>query len=305
VSVVLLAVIFMIVPWDEARSAAARLPLGVWAAVLGGFVAGHALGIIKWRGLVNAGGATLAARDAIRSYGAGLFANLCLPSVVGGDVLRATLASRATRRPEAAWFGGLSDRAIDITATAVLIVIGGLLARDEYPKHLGATLGAGLVVAILAAPLVLWFVAQRRLASWPKRVRRPIARSLVVMRRLRRSPSSALYALGLSLVMQSGFVMLNAWIGSHLGVQVGLSVWFFVWPLAKIAGLMPISLGGLAVRDATLAALLAPAGVPLALGVVAGLIWQSVMIAGGLVGGLAWLGVGHRVLHWRIDPRSA
>jgi uncharacterized membrane protein YbhN (UPF0104 family) len=71
-------------------------------------------------------------------------------------------------------------------------------------------------------------------------------------------------------------------------------VWFLVWPLAKLAGLLPISLGGLAVREATLAALLAPFGVPIALGVVCSLLWQTVLIAGGLLGGLAWLGLGRR-----------
>jgi uncharacterized membrane protein YbhN (UPF0104 family) len=52
---------------------------------------------------------------------------------------------------------------------------------------------------------------------------------------------------------------------------------------------MPISLGGLAVREATLAALLTPFGVPFALGVVCSLLWQTVLIGGGLIGGLVWL----------------
>ena len=48
VSVTLLATLLAIVPWEEIRAGAARLPLGVWAAVLGGFIAGHALGVLKW-----------------------------------------------------------------------------------------------------------------------------------------------------------------------------------------------------------------------------------------------------------------
>jgi uncharacterized membrane protein YbhN (UPF0104 family) len=104
-----------------------------------------------------------------------------------------------------------------------------------------------------------------------------------------RQPSIALAGFGLSLTIQSGFVLLNAWLGHHIGVRVPLAVWFLAWPLAKVASLMPISLGGLAVREASLAALLAPFGVPLAMGVLASLLWQSVLIAGGLAGGLLWL----------------
>ena len=95
-------------------------------------------------------------------------------------------------------------------------------------------------------------------------------------------------------MIQSSFVLLNAWLGGHIGVKVPLGVWFLVWPLAKVASLMPISLGGLAVREASLAGLLAPFGVPLALGVLTSLLWQTVLIAGGLTGGLVWLLLGRR-----------
>jgi uncharacterized membrane protein YbhN (UPF0104 family) len=305
VSITLLALIFVVVPWDEMQSAFSRLPLGAWAAVLLGFIAGHGLGVVKWRALVNAGGARLTVRDAVRCYGAGLFANLCLPTVVGGDVLRATLAGKVARNAEAAWFGGLSDRAIDIAATVLLIAVGGVLVRAHYPQAIGNTLGLGAVLGLLALPLVGWFVARRPLNRWPSRLRRPIARSLVVIRRIRRSPSAALTAVGISLAMQAGFVLLNAWIGHRIGVDVALGVWFFVWPLAKVAGLMPISLGGLAVRDATLAALLAPAGVPVAIGVVAALIWQTIAICGGLIGGLVWWSLQERTPQLHVDPRSA
>ena len=95
--------------------------------------------------------------------------------------------------------------------------------------------------------------------------------------------------LPLSLVIQGSFVLLNAWLGRNVGIHVDLAVWFLVWPLAKIASLMPISLGGLAVREASLAALLVPFGVPVAYSVVCSLLWQSVLIVGGLFGGLVWL----------------
>ena len=108
-------------------------------------------------------------------------------------------------------------------------------------------------------------------------------------RRLYATPSRGSSALGLSLTIQSSFVLLNRELGQAIGIEVPLAVWFLVWPLAKIAGLMPISLGGLAVRETTLAALLTPFGVPFALGVVCSLLWQTVLIVGGLLGGLTWV----------------
>ncbi|HJR43927.1 MAG TPA: lysylphosphatidylglycerol synthase transmembrane domain-containing protein [Gemmatimonadaceae bacterium] len=288
VSVGLLALLFVLLPWHDVRDAFTRLPLSVWALVLAGFLAGHQLGVVKWRLLINAGNASLRLADATRCYAAGLFANLCLPSIVGGDVLRAALAGKASGRPEAAMLGGVADRAIDIVTMVLLVAAGTLMIGRQLPGEwrmiAPAVVFLGLTVLLALVP----FVLRRPLSWWPRRVRRPLGRSLVALRRIARDRRAAGGALLLSLLIQSGFVVLNYWIGRAIGVETTLAVWFLVWPLAKVAGLLPISLGGLAVRDATLGALLVPFGVPLARGVVAALIWQTVMIAGGLIAGAIW-----------------
>lgn len=292
----LLVILFLVLPWQDVRAAVSRVPVWLWLTVLAGFLLGHRAGVAKWRLLVNAGRARLSTRDAVRFYAAGLFANLCLPTVVGGDVVRAALAARATGRTEAAVFGGAADRMIDVAVTALLIVVGAITARNRFPGSMGDALAAGILALVLAVAALVPILVRRPLARWPRRIRRRAGRSMVVLRRMRRAPGAVAAAVAISLAMQSGFVLLNAWLGAYVGVHVPLAVWFFVWPLAKIAGLLPISLGGLAVRDATLGALLLPVGVPLAVGVVAALVWQSVMIAGGLVGGIVWwLSSGRRV----------
>jgi uncharacterized membrane protein YbhN (UPF0104 family) len=294
VSAGLLALLFLLLPWQDVRTAAASVRPSLWALVLAGFLAGHQLGVLKWRALVHAARGHLDVRDATRCYSAGLFANLCLPSIVGGDVLRAVLAGRATGRVEAAFLAGIADRALDILTMALLVSGGALLARRAMPGWSGEVLTAGILLGALAAAAAAPFVLRRPLARWPRRLRRPAGRGLVALRHLARRPGAAALALAIALVMQGGFVLLNVLIGRAVGIHLPLAVWFVAWPLAKIAGLMPISLGGLAVRDATFGALLLPFGVPMATGVVAALVWQTVMIAGGLAGGLAWLALSPR-----------
>ena len=80
---------------------------------------------------MNAGRAGLRGPDAVRCYAMGLFANLFLPSLVGGDVLRAGLIMGATRRRAAVILGSLADRGVDVAGLAFLLAIGGWLARDE------------------------------------------------------------------------------------------------------------------------------------------------------------------------------
>jgi uncharacterized membrane protein YbhN (UPF0104 family) len=294
VSGVLLTLIFILLPWAKVWEALRQLPPSVWLGVWAGFILGHGLGVIKWRLFVNAGHGALRGVDAAQCYSAGLFANLCLPSIVGGDLLRMAMAGKFTRRPEAAVWGGVLDRLTDVTALAILVAVGGLLARGALPGWGSQLLTVGIVLSVAFGFLVLPFVLRRPLARWPRKIRRQVGRSLVAFRQLARQPKTAMAGLTLSVSIQASFVLLNAWLGHHIGVRVPLSVWFLVWPLAKVASLMPISLGGLAVREASLAALLAPFGVPLALGVLASLLWQSVLIAGGLAGGLLWLVLSRR-----------
>lgn len=292
ISLILLVLLFVILPWDGVRDALGRLSPRIWLGVLGGFVLGHLLGVLKWRLFVNAARGGLGVRDAVACYSAGLFANLCLPTIVGGDVLRVALAGQITHRPEAALSGGIMDRLTDMLALAILVTVGGIFARHHLAGWLGQALTVAIVVGlgmvVLAFPLIL----RRPLARWPQRIRRPLGRGLVGVRALWRRPTVALVGLGCSLAIQSGFVLLNVWLGRSVGIDVGYATWFLVWPLAKIAALVPISLGGIAVREGSLAALLLPFGVPAATSVVCSLLWQTVMIAGGLLGGLAWFFLG-------------
>lgn len=300
VSIALLGLLFYFLPLGQVRDALVRLPPLVWLGVLGGFVLGHAVGIAKWRLFVNAARGGLGQLDAALCYGAGLFANLCLPSIVGGDLLRMGLAGKLSRRPEAALWGGVMDRLTDMLSLAILVTAGGLLVGGSESGWIGRVLMVAALVGVALLALLLPLLMRHPLSRWPRRLRRPVGRGLVGLRQLRRRPGTAALGLALSLAIQGSFVLLNAWLGKSIGIEVGLPVWFLVWPLAKIASLAPISLGGLAVREASLAALLLPFGVPVAQSVVCSLLWQTVLIGGGLMGGLLWL-VLHRTrrITWR------
>jgi uncharacterized membrane protein YbhN (UPF0104 family) len=79
-------------------------------------------------------------------------------------------------------------------------------------------------------------------------------------------------------------------LGRAAGVEASYEVWLTAWPLAKLIALVPISLAGLGVREAALVALMRPFGAPAAAVMAAGLLWQALLVGGGLVGGLVVLG---------------
>ena len=288
VSAGVLAALFSFLPWAELAGGFRRVSGWIWLTVLAGFLVGHVVGALKWWTMLSAMGVRFSFIDSVRCYAAGLFANLCLPGIVGGDVIRAGLAARRAGRTEAVVLGSLADRSVDIAALASVMGVGAVLAGSRvgddalrfglWVLALGLV-GGGLTVA------GLYFMPQR---PWLGRFRRPLNRSRVALRRLARRPGVAAICFALAFGIQGGFALLNGWIGISIGVAVPLAAWLVVWPLAKLAGLLPVSLGGLGVRDATLGALLAAFGARVSEGVVTSLVWQSVLIAGGLLAGLFW-----------------
>ena len=139
---------------------------------------------------------------------------------------------------------------------------------------------------IYAALATLLFVRSRRVTRWLGRARRRIARARVALRVVARRSNLAGVGLSIAVCVQGIFVLLNAFLGAAVGLWVPLQVWFLTWPLAKLAALVPISLGGIGVREVALAGLLQPFGVPAALAVAQSLIWETILVAGGLSAGL-------------------
>ena len=85
-------------------------------------------------------------------------------------------------------------------------------------------------------------------------------------------------------LVQSAFVLTNIWMAGALGLDVGVAPWFIAWPLSKLVAVLPISLGGIGVREAALVSLLAPYGAPSPIVFASGLLWQGVLIVSGLLG---------------------
>lgn len=285
-SIAMLVLIFTLVPFYEIWRAIAQVSAAYWLLALAGFVAGHMIGLLKWRLLIDAG---LSPLWAMRCYFAGLFANLCLPSVVGGDLVRAGMAMRGSGEKEAIILGSLLDRILDVSALLLIALAGALLARGKLDGPERAIFAGALLMlssAMLGGLALVRLRAPRRLSL--KR-RRQIARLRRAARRLAKRPQLALAALGLGLCIQMSFVLINALLGRACGIELSLSVWMLAWPLAKIAALLPISLGGLGVREAALAVLLGHFSVSASLAVAVGLVWQTVLAAGGGLGGLLYL----------------
>ncbi|MHB8412387.1 MAG: lysylphosphatidylglycerol synthase transmembrane domain-containing protein [Candidatus Acidiferrales bacterium] len=285
-SALALILLFHFLPMADVWATLRRLPAYVWLLVLAGYLAAHVAGIVKWRVMVNLGGAGLNFRQAARCYFSGLFGTLFLPSIVGGDVVRAGLALHIGKSKAGVLLGSFLARILDFAALALLAALGIVLAPSALApqtRHVFVVIGiaVALVLAILA-PVVWWFPARRVSV----RMRRRIVHLLRAGRSMRQQPQYVFAALCLALFVQGSFIWLMAQVAGGSGLRLPFRAWLFAWPLAKLCAVIPITQGGIGIREAALAVLLVPFGATPAVTVAVGLAWESVVIAGGLLAGL-------------------
>jgi len=295
-SALVLYLLFRLLPGRQVWQTVGLLPAQLWVMVLAGYLGAHCIGVAKWRLMVNLPGAGLNVRQAARCYFAGLFGSLFLPSLIGGDLVRAGLALRLGRSKAGALLGSFLDRIIDFAALALLAGVGALLvpgALDARGRKIFLLLGAG---ALLGAVAVAGVIALLPVGRFSFRMRRRVVRLRRAGRSMAGQPLAMLRALSMAMVAQLVFIELSVLLAKACGLYLPFRVWLFVWPLAKLSATLPITQGGIGVREAALAALLVPFGAPAVLTVAAGLAWEAIVVSGALVAGATSLLIG-RISH--------
>jgi len=296
VALLILGILFFLLPVEPLRNALARVPLSRFIAVLLIYLVALTGGITKWHTVVNSAGAELNFASSAECYTSGLFGALFLPSIIGGDVARLAVGISRSPHPAAVITGNVADRFLDVAAQLTLVSLGLILLPGSLPVPLQGpakhVLFAGLVAA--AVVVVLMVALQRPLLRGHSiRTRRRIAQLRHAMRAVSRHPGRLVFGWLLGTSVQGTYVLLTGLVGITCGLRLPLRVWLFAWPLAKIAAVMPITQGGIGVREAALVVLLAPFGASAGQVLATGIVWEGVIITGGLLAGLTALLLRH------------
>lgn len=286
-SAIALAALFRFLPIAEVWRTLGRLPAGLWLLLIVAYLCAHVIAITKWRMMVNLAGARLTFRQAVRCYFSGLFSTLFLPSIVSGDVVRAAMAFRTGQSKAGIVMGGVIDRSLDFVALVLLAAVGAVLVPGTLPAQARRIFLIGgivvIVAGVLVAPFILWFPARKLSFS----LRRRMIRLRRAARSLRAKPQKVVAALSLGILAQGSFIWLTSRAAAATDLHLLFRAWLFAWPLAKFCAVIPITQGGIGVREAALVILLIPFGAPAVKTAAVGLAWEAVIISGGLIAGLA------------------
>jgi uncharacterized membrane protein YbhN (UPF0104 family) len=242
--------------WKAIVNAMARAQPAHMVLAAGLLVASHVLASWQWgRLLAQAGVSVRPWRVVGYSFTAAL-GNLVLPSGAGGDVARVIGAGRESGEGAAVLAATLVDRLLGVSMLGAL----GLLGLMRLPALEGTHSGRTVMVAVLANAaltlgllLILLGPVRAKALSWlarrlPGRPGQRAAELGAALDRLRTHPG-LLALIGISLLVQTCRILAHAEVARALDIRVGLGYFFAFVPLLAIAVSVPVSVGGIGVRE--------------------------------------------------------
>lgn len=283
----LMAMVVSGVEWDSLLASMRNCDWRWWFAGLAVSVLVQCIAAIRWAALARPIGFPFSIGTFLWRFFEGLFFNLCLPSSIGGDLVKAYRLADSTSGRLLAGCTVLADRLTGLAALAVLACTALLAKRWGLGVSATLVLGTTLLGAALAAFWLGVGSIDRLLSAIPERhaARQFIAQLLPYQRQ----PALMARAVGWSLLIQMGGSVSVALIARALDVSLPLATWFAVVPLVTLAMVLPISMLGLGIREQGLEFLLEPHGVSPERAVAIGLLWLASSILTGLIGGVLFL----------------
>ncbi|MFA4889004.1 MAG: lysylphosphatidylglycerol synthase transmembrane domain-containing protein [Candidatus Omnitrophota bacterium] len=270
----------------------------------------YIFGLLRWEMLLKAVNIRLPFRRIIISYSGGIFFSLFLPSTIGGDFMRTVDLAAHTKKPGEVMATVLLDRLSGYIGLAIL-ALGSLIFGLKIIADKSVLLSLAVIIIVLVSVLLVLFnkflySKINKLLDSPDagRIRELLRNMHREVHLFKHKKKIILRNLALSFVIQLIAPMSFYLTASALGLKVNIAYFLIFLPIIGAITLLPISIGGLGLRDATTIFFFAKAGVAKDLAFAMSLINFSFILIGGIIGGSIYVfTVRHRRLQYH--PSSA
>lgn len=201
------------------------------------------------------------------SYYMGIFFNNLLPSSMGGDIVRTVHLTRLGFRGETLLGSAAIDRVIGLLVMLVLSGAGlALSSLQIFPTTLKwivfiTTLMLITIVLALFSNQLNKFLDSVNRQYGGAKILSFVIKTAQICHSYRLAPYNLAVATVLGLLAQCLAVFVYYLIARDLSIDLSLSAYFTIVPLALLAASLPISVGGLGVREGASVALFVAAGV--------------------------------------------
>jgi len=224
----------------------------------------------RWQRFLSAQHIDLPFGRLVSTYLVATFFNNFLPSNVGGDVVRITDTAKAAKSKTLAAMIVLVDRGIGLLGLGFLAAVGASLTAWVSPT-LGPVgpgiLWLGLSVAIAGVAWAVWMPHGVGALLRPLRtlhqewVGERIEQLMTALHKFRSAPMALVAGFGASVLVQGLLVGFYAAIAHALHFDIPIAYLAVVVPINFIVQMLPVSVGGLGVRESTFVLYLKPFGV--------------------------------------------
>jgi hypothetical protein len=251
---------------------------------------------IRWHLLLSSLNICQSISQSFRIYLVGSFYSIVLPGVIGGDAVRISLSSLSQKRPF--WQITLSVLIERTLGFIVLLILGSLAAHiipQDFTYKWGVPIISVLYITTLVVLVILlggytliqitpeiWLIEKVKIKSLNR-----LSQVLIIIKKI--VPRQLLLVALWTTLFQSTDIITSFILAKSLNISLPLSTFFVVIPIVYIVTLLPISLGGLGVREGVLTYLLSRLGVMPADAVLCSLLIYTNRLLVSLIGGIIQL----------------
>lgn len=265
----------------------------VWliaAAVL--YLLSQIASVVRWSRILAS--ARIASRwpQLLAAYFEGMFMNVCMPTTIGGDVLKVLRIGRGQDKRTTACTVAV-DRASGLAALLALLFLGLTLQIDASRRsHLARMCFA---IVLCAALYLVHSIPQLSANAFASAADRRSIRALAFLSRLRPYLPTAFRDIAIhtpwlsvfawAFIVQSLNVAAVVAATLAVGLNVPITGILIATTMVSLVAALPISVAGIGIREASLPLLLAAHGIPKESSIAVGIIWSGVVVLIGLLGG--------------------
>jgi uncharacterized protein (TIRG00374 family) len=275
--------------------------LGLLAVALLVTLSGLGLSVLRWQRVLVALEVPAGIGTLLRLYLAGLFVGNFLPSTVGGDVVRVRRLARITREGTRSFASVVLERltgwiVLPVMTLVALVANPGLLALGSASRlavsvALATLVALGLVVLVAGSSRLGGRLASR--SGWAR-----FAGAVHLgLARFRRRPSAAAQVLAVSFAYQLVVALAGFFVAGALGLNLSWTAILAFMPAVAIVQVLPLTIGGLGLREGAFVLFLRPLGVSTSQAIAFGLLVYALNLVVSLLGAPAFA-IGER----RVSP---
>ena len=209
----------------------------------------------RWQVVLRSSDHSVPISSLLSSYFAGMFLNIFLPGALGGDVYRVYRVAKETKDSEVAIVSVFLERFTGLAALSALALLGlppafKLVGRWDiillFLTCVGTLVGAVLLIS--SPQLLIWaepWLEKFHLSAVAAR----FAKIQILLRKFAQHRKALALSMGLSLLLQLAIVYYHYLVAQQLKIPISYLELLVFIPIIVVVTLLPISLGGLGLKE--------------------------------------------------------